>query len=219
MNFLSRTLAHEDLRDCTLITKNGTRITASIESIEYSGDAYPRFEGFITGIKESEPKLSYEDYCRKDLELQRSIYRNMLNSMYGIKTAEKNYIPEIKNVIFNDPATIVFWDDGTKTVVKCQPGDRFDPEKGLAMAIAKKAYGNRGSYCNQLKKWLPKPKKQMTFREEVAKKEPERINVIYRGGVAGCPRDKNVNKCYIMNQVNCTKCWDRMIPDELMDND
>ena len=65
-------------------------------------------------------------------------------------------IPQIKNVIFNDPATIVFWTDGTKTVVKAQDDDVFDPEKGLAMAISKKALGNKGNYCNELKKWLPK---------------------------------------------------------------
>jgi hypothetical protein len=63
---------------------------------------------------------------------------------------------KIKNVIFNDPATIVFWTDGTKTVVKAQDGDVFDPEKGLAMAISKKAFGNKGNYCNELKRWLPK---------------------------------------------------------------
>lgn len=63
------------------------------------------------------------------------------------------YRPEIKNVIFNDPATIVFWTDGTKTVVKCQEGDIFDPEKGLTMAIAKKVYGSKGYYCNVIKKW------------------------------------------------------------------
>lgn len=63
---------------------------------------------------------------------------------------------KIKNVIFNDPATIVMWTDGTKTVVKCQDDDVFDPEKGLAMAISKKALGNKGNYCNELKKWLPK---------------------------------------------------------------
>lgn len=50
----------------------------------------------------------------------------------------------IENVIFNDPATIVFWLDGTKTVVKCGEDDIFDPEKGLAMAIAKKSLGNQG---------------------------------------------------------------------------
>ena len=156
MKILNHTLACEDLRYCTLITKNGTKIAADIDYIESSVDTYPKFEGRIMSIEKAEPRLSYVDYCRKDLELQRNIYCNMLNSMYGIRTATMNYIPEIKNVIFNDPATIVFWDDGTKTVVKCQPGDSFDPEKGLAMAITKKAYGNKGSYCNQLKKWLPK---------------------------------------------------------------
>lgn len=71
-----------------------------------------------------------------------------------------NKIPEykrnrhIKNVIFNDPATIVFWNDGTKTVVKVQ-NEKFDPEKGLAMAIAKKYFGNHGNYYNEFKKWLP----------------------------------------------------------------
>ena len=64
-------------------------------------------------------------------------------------------MPKIKNVIFNDPATIVFWEDGTKTIVKCQDGDIFDPEKGLTMAISKKALGNKGNYCNEIKKWLP----------------------------------------------------------------
>ena len=61
----------------------------------------------------------------------------------------------IKNVIFNDPATIVFWNDGTKTVVKAE-NEPFDPEKGLAMAIAKKALENKGNYYNEFKKWLPK---------------------------------------------------------------
>lgn len=62
---------------------------------------------------------------------------------------------EIKNVIFNAPATIIQWTDGTKTVVKCGKNDAFDPEKGLAMAIAKKVLGNRGNYYNEFKKWLP----------------------------------------------------------------
>lgn len=63
---------------------------------------------------------------------------------------------EIKNVIFNPPATIVYWADGTKTVVQAREGDKFDPEKGLAMAISKKALGNKGNYYNQFKKWTKK---------------------------------------------------------------
>ena len=60
----------------------------------------------------------------------------------------------IKKAIFNNPATIVFWSDGSKTVVKSHLDD-YDPEKGLAMAIAKKALGNEGNYYNVFKKWLP----------------------------------------------------------------
>ena len=60
---------------------------------------------------------------------------------------------EIETVVFNDPATIVIWKDNTKTVVKCQEGDEFDPEKGLAMAIAKKALGNKSNFNNTIKKW------------------------------------------------------------------
>jgi hypothetical protein len=62
----------------------------------------------------------------------------------------------IQKVIFNFPATIVYWTDGTKTVVKMQEDDTWDPEKGLAMAIVKKVYGNRGNYCNEIMRWLPK---------------------------------------------------------------
>lgn len=61
---------------------------------------------------------------------------------------------KIKKVIFNNPATIVFWEDNTKTVVQCGPLDSFDPEKGLAMAIAKKALGNKGNYYNEIYKYV-----------------------------------------------------------------
>ena len=67
-----------------------------------------------------------------------------------------NYMPNlaIKDVIFNPPATIVFWMDGTKTVVKDQGEVFYDPEKGMAMAVAKKAFGNQGNYYNQFKKYI-----------------------------------------------------------------
>ena len=61
---------------------------------------------------------------------------------------------KITKVIFNKPATIVIWSDGVKTVVKTQKGDKFDPEKGLAMAIAKRVLGNKGSFNNEFKKWI-----------------------------------------------------------------
>jgi hypothetical protein len=44
----------------------------------------------------------------------------------------------VKKVIFHPPATIVYWGDGTKTVVKCMKGDTFNPELGMAMCMLKR---------------------------------------------------------------------------------
>lgn len=74
--------------------------------------------------------------------------------------AMRSLFPTIKDVIFNDPATIVIWADGSKTVVKCQDNDAFDPEKGLAMAISKKALGNKSNFNNVFKKWLPEERSE-----------------------------------------------------------
>ena len=57
-------------------------------------------------------------------------------------------------VIFNPPATIVFWSDDTKTVVKCSGDDEFDQTVGLAMAICKKMYGNNSCYNDIFKKFV-----------------------------------------------------------------
>lgn len=53
-------------------------------------------------------------------------------------------IPEVREIRYNGPATIVFWEDNTKTVVKVQPGELcYDPDKAFAMAVCKKLFGNK----------------------------------------------------------------------------
>lgn len=59
------------------------------------------------------------------------------------KTCSWYKFPEIEKVIFNEPATIVFWTDGTKTVVKVKDQEEFDPWTGLSMCVCKKAFGNK----------------------------------------------------------------------------
>lgn len=76
---------------------------------------------------------------------------------------KQRYFNVIKKVIFNEPATIVFWSDGTKTVVKCGDDDIWDPEKGLAMAVTKKFFGNEGFYYDIFKKWIPEEKQMDTI--------------------------------------------------------
>jgi hypothetical protein len=76
-------------------------------------------------------------------------------------------LPEIEDVIFNDPATIVFWSDHTKTVVKTQNGEAYDPEKGLAMAISKKVLGNDYGYYETFARHIGRYEKRK--KKEAAK--------------------------------------------------
>lgn len=84
------------------------------------------------------------------------VFTDSLRTTLGIHS--NNLADMIVDVIYHDPATIVKWKDGTKTVVKCQKdkGDVYNPEQGLAMCIVKKICGNKGNYNDIFTKWLPK---------------------------------------------------------------
>lgn len=85
------------------------------------------------------------------------------NYIYGTSLTDNclwiaNYMPEQpstklkpEKIIFqNKYATIVYWNDGTKTVVKKSEGDEFIPEVGFAMALVKKMYENR----SEVLRWI-----------------------------------------------------------------
>lgn len=125
-------------------------------------------EIFIAKCKPHSPRIVYyhDDmpdalrYCAADVKAT----TEFMNEIYNTESETDMKLPEIKNVIFSNPATIVFWADGTKTVVKCQKDETYDPEKGLSMAITKKALGNNYEYYNTIKHWLKKAPKVETSR-------------------------------------------------------
>ena len=98
------------------------------------------------------PTYGITQYIDKDVKITTDLLKR-------VEAELEKKMKEPKNVIFNDPATIVFWHDGTKTVVKAID-EPFDPEKGLAMAIAKKYLGNKHEYYNVFKKYLKKYEKE-----------------------------------------------------------
>ena len=121
----------------------------------YNTYEYP-YEKFVRGIfEEEETNVKPFSSNLKDA-LDRGYSAVMMPPRQGFhpcSRCEKNKAIKIKDVIFNDPATIVFWNDGTKTVVKAE-NEPFDREKGLAMAIAKKHLGNKGNYFETFKKFI-----------------------------------------------------------------
>lgn len=102
-------------------------------------------------------------YINNDIEITGRV-REMVqyNKMYkSPSTMSLN----IKKVIFNPPATVVYWMDGCKTVVKCMPGDKFDPEKGIAMAYVRRISEALPDTRKNIKKWVKtyKPAKKNGF--------------------------------------------------------
>ena len=129
-----------------------------------------------TGISSSEISVLFNHMIDKIIRIKnkKELYdeREYSNSMHTTDSAVYNYnrtvIPlntikeklniafgcHIEKVIFNPKATIVFWSDHTKTIVKLDKDDERDDEKGLAMAISKKFLGNKSNYYNEFRKWL-----------------------------------------------------------------
>ncbi len=84
----------------------------------------------------------------------------------------------IDRVYFNDPVTVVLWKDGTKTIVRCQEGDTYSAETGLALCFAKKALGNKGSFNDVFKKYVPEEKVEETPVEEAAELETVEVEAV-----------------------------------------
>lgn len=127
--------------------------------------------GFIElaedGVVNDFMRSNVKEYIDTDIAITNYLWRHVTNTKEreGKCLTNRLNLASIKNVVFNPPATIVFWADNTKTVVKAENED-FDPEKGLAMAIAKKALGNKGNYYEVFKKWLPKEKSKEESKEK-----------------------------------------------------
>lgn len=95
------------------------------------------------------------------------------------RPASGSSLPTIKNVYFNDPVTVVLWDDGTKTIVRCQKGDTYSKETGLSLCIAKKAMGNKSNFNDIFKKWIPEEKPVRGFRSKLNLDEWDKVGNTY----------------------------------------
>lgn len=75
-------------------------------------------------------------------ELKADICPRVFLSLFGFGDSMSccvNNLPSmVKKVIFNNPATIVMWTDGTKTVIKCHEEDTYDEVTGFLLCCMKK---------------------------------------------------------------------------------
>lgn len=98
--------------------------------------------------------LSTSVNTKPDLETEKAreaFRKNFRSHLFEIEKCKTNNLPEIRKVIFNDPATIIIWADGTKTVVKCAEGDTYTKWAGFAFCVCKKIMGD--SFHKEFKQW------------------------------------------------------------------
>ena len=112
------------------ISNNGITIAKPIvltTGIEHNLCGKNLFDEHSTEYQSYEPQKSVWDK-----------YREM-----AIKQEQERRLKKIlpRKWVINGPATILFWQDGTKTIVKCNKDDEFDAQKGYLMAFFEKTTG------------------------------------------------------------------------------
>ena len=87
---------------------------------------------------------------------------------------------EIKKVIYSKPATIVYWMDGDKTVVRCKDGDTYSKEVGLLMCLAKRVWGKNESGSNfndYMRKYVSEEKTGVITKIKEAAEEVKELSM------------------------------------------
>lgn len=143
----------------------GIDTTAEVATKDYVGESLEKTRDYVNErieeydrnrlFSDGDLVLYLKDKILEEREKERKEFEDRVNKMKKdiINSFIKN---DIKRVIFNDNTTIIIWKDNTKTIVRCQPGETFDKEKGLALCIIKHQFGDIGYYNEIFKKLIKK---------------------------------------------------------------
>lgn len=221
---------------------NGTKYTIGVSNIDHNrtGGVIEKieFKGEVLAERTNE---RYSDIYKQAMlygdfpvvpapvlaELNKRPYTPSTNSSKFSLDIRDDIKDDIKDVIFNDPATIILWKDGTKTVVKVQEGETFDEEKGLAMAISKRVLGDKGNFNEVFKKYVKnEPEKKEETAEDnrgkegkwiVEDNEDDRYNTIMKKvSCSACGRHNMsaFHNTFIKHHSYCPFCGAKMIGKE-----
>ena len=146
----------------TLPSKNATRIGDMAKFVQsfYGLKLFPYQIELINMMEEQNQrykKINEGDYMYKGLS---SFMFDPSSIDYGTTKAftyqfwgeRLSKLPEIKRITFDNPTTVVFWNDGSKTIVQCSANDDFDKEYGVTMCFMKKIFGTRSEFMRQVEK-------------------------------------------------------------------
>lgn len=121
--------------------------------VEFSDLKNPASGYRLFWFKKENVKPSFFDTPKhNDAIMPAALAKAFLDFTFGAPRASLG----VKQVIFSGPKTIVFWLDGTKTIVSCGEGDNNDPYAGFCAAVTKRVFGS----TSQAKKVLARTRKE-----------------------------------------------------------
>jgi len=113
------------------------------------------------------------DILIKNMRYDINYYRKLLQTFHNSLVVDR--------IVVNGNATIVFWGDNTKTIVKKSDDDEYDLHHAFCAALAKKVYSHNSS----VKKMIARLTVDQTYRGKKNKKRKERNTVGMKGDTNG----------------------------------
>ncbi len=118
-------------------------------------------------------------FTNKDNGFDSVIYEMEKQRKFAERGTDEMKKIDVKKIIFNGFKTIVFWNDGTKTIVSMSQEERnFDPEDAFRAAYTKKMYGTNSKIKRVIKE-KSNIEQHQRIVEEKLKEEMEKISRDY----------------------------------------
>lgn len=132
--------------------ESALRAYRSLERDGHSGMSIQITKSILNRLIDGKCLTPFDVPKRNDAIIPAALAKAFLNFTFGAPRASLG----VKQVIFSGPKTIVFWLDGTKTIVSCGEGDHNDPYAGFCAAVTKRVFGS----TSQAKKVLARTRKE-----------------------------------------------------------
>lgn len=124
------------------------------EFVTFAGEPGYAVKLYLSNLSEADIRYLRSLYRRRDTYRCAANLLRLRNDDVSTLNISNTSDIRVTKVIYHNPATIVFWSDGTKTVVKCDKNDTYDPAKGFYIACAKRLFGNNYAAVGRINKAL-----------------------------------------------------------------
>lgn len=141
------------------------------------GFSFPSYNDVVITKMESETNWSTEKLREMLDQLQEEEEEKKRAEFARVQAHNAVLRDMVEDVKFSGPCTIVFWNDGTKTMVRCHEKDHMDQEKGILACMAKKLYDNTNIFNEVLREYA-EPEEEVHVHGSTVQEQMSNVNKI-----------------------------------------